>query len=336
MTAPRDAARGSAHVPGDRPAEPPNGAARVPDPRGSGAGAADDDVPRASAPARTSRTGRTPALLGSVTTRVPRPIARTGLRWLVFAAAVVVWQFAVRLVPEHKKLFFPPPSVIVRRMYEMWFSGPVERGFLTNAAIDHIMPSLQRLFAGWVLAVLVGITVGVLIGRCRLVHDYVDPLIHFFRALPPPALIPVFMMIFKLSDTMRVAVIAFGVIWPVILNAAEGARSVQPLQLDTSRVYKLTAVDRLRKVILPAAGPKIFAGLRISLSLALILMVVSEMIGGTEGIGFGLFNAKEGFEMPEMWAFIVLIGILGYSLNEALLWLERRALSWHYASRRVG
>src|SRR5262249_39069103 len=159
-------------------------------------------------------------------------------------------------------------------------------------------------------------------------HDYVDPLIHFLRALPPPALIPIFIIFFKLTTTMRVTVIIFGVIWPIVLNAIEGAQAVEPVQMDTARVYKLRPTERFRLLILPAAGPKIFAGLRVSIALALILMVVSEMIGGRDGIGYTLYNAQQSFALPDMWACIVLLGFLGYGFNTVLLWIERSTMSW--------
>lgn len=256
-------------------------------------------------------------------------------RWLVFAAVVAAWQFAVRLAPADERPFFPPPTTIAAHMYRLWLTGPPTRLFLTPVVTGQVLPSLARMAGGWALAVTAGVAVGLLLGRVNRAYDYVDPLTHFFRALPPPALIPLFILVFKLTDTMRIAVIAFGVVWPVVLNTIEGARSVDPLQLDTARVFRLRPVRRLWSVILPSAAPKIFAGLRISLSMALILMVVSETIGGFDGIGYTLFHAEQAFAVTDMWAWIALLGLLGYGLNAALLALERRLLAWHRAAREV-
>jgi ABC-type nitrate/sulfonate/bicarbonate transport system permease component len=275
------------------------------------------------------------------TQRRSRPFGRSGptglaLRWLVFAGAVALWQLATHVaVPEDDKLFFPAPTVIARRMYELWLTGPANHLFLTPAATGNIFPSLGRMLAGWSIAVVVGVSVGVLLGRSQRLLDYVDPLIQFFRALPSPTLIPVFIVLFKLGLTMRLAVIVFGVLWPILLNSIEGARSVEPLQMDLARVFALTRSQRFRLIIMPSAGPKIFAGLRVSLSLAIILMVISEMVGGTNGIGYTLYTAKDSFELPDMWSAIVLLGILGYTLNAALLRVERRVLAWHRGARRV-
>jgi ABC-type nitrate/sulfonate/bicarbonate transport system permease component len=258
------------------------------------------------------------------------------LRWGVFAAAVSVWQLVTEVaVPEDEKVYFPPPSVIAHRFYQLWLSGPADHGFLTPAVAADIVPSVERMLAGWLLAAVIGVGLGVLLGRLPAVLDYVDPLIQFFRAIPPPALIPVFIVLFKLGPAMRLAVIVSGVVWPILLNAIDGARTVEPLRLDVARVFAVTPWRRLRGIILPAAGPKIFAGLRVSLSMAIILMVISEMVGGTDGIGYRLFTTKDSFQLPDMWAVIVLLGLLGYTFNALLLGLERRVLAWQRAERRV-
>jgi ABC-type nitrate/sulfonate/bicarbonate transport system permease component len=268
--------------------------------------------------------------------RVRSRLAQFGLRWGVFAGAIVTWQFAVRLLPEERRSFFPPPTVIVARMYHLWFNGPVDHAFLSSVATGNILPSLARMLSGWTSAVVVGVALGLLLGRSARAQDYVDPLIHFFRALPPPALIPIFIILLKLTNTMRVAVIIFGVIWPIVLNAIDGARSVESVQMETARVFKLGPLERFWRIILPAASPKIFAGLRVSLSMALILMVISETMGGFDGIGYTLFQAKQGFLLSDMWACIVLLGFLGYGFNAALLWVERRVLAWHQGAQGTG
>jgi ABC-type nitrate/sulfonate/bicarbonate transport system permease component len=257
------------------------------------------------------------------------------MRWTVLAAAVAGWQLVASVaVPEDEKVFFPPPSVIAHRMYELWLSGPPDHGFLTPAVMADIVPSVERMLAGWLLAVVLGVGLGVLLGRLPGVLDYADPLIQFFRAIPPPALIPVFIVLFKLGPAMRLAVIVCGVIWPILLNSIDGARTVEPLRLDVARVFALTPWQRLRGIILPAAGPKIFAGLRISLSMSIILMVISEMVGGTDGIGYQLFTTKDAFQLPDMWSIIVLLGVLGYTCNALLLGLERHVLAWQRGERR--
>jgi ABC-type nitrate/sulfonate/bicarbonate transport system permease component len=118
------------------------------------------------------------------------------------------------------------------------------------------------------------------------------------------------------------------VIWPVLLNTVDGARSVEDTQVATARVFRLPPGQWFFGVVLPAASPKIFAGLRVSLSLSLILMVISELAGATNGVGFQLTQAQQGFDYIMMWTIVVLLGVLGYLMNTVLMIVERRVLAW--------
>jgi len=126
-----------------------------------------------------------------------------------------------------------------------------------------------------------------------------------------------------------VAMIGFGVVWPILINTADGVASVDPLQRDTGRAYRIGFRDELARIILPSASPKIFAGLRISLSIAVILMVISEMVGAVNGVGFELIQAQRGFRTLDVWATLLLLGLLGYVLNAVLGMIERHVLRWH-------
>ncbi len=260
-----------------------------------------------------------------------RKFATGLLRLWVIPVVLVVWEVATQAM-DHP--FFPPPSTIVLRMQELWFTGPPIQLWLNDTALGHFPHSLGRLLGGWLVAGVVGVTLGIMIGRSPLLFRFIDPIIQFGRALPPPALLPLFLAIFSVGTEMQVATITFGIIWPVLFNAADGARHVEPLHLETSRAFKLSARQRLFEIILPSAAPKIFAGLRLSLSLALILMVIAEFFS-TEGIGFQLRATQRAFDLPGVWGTIVLLSILGYLLNQAFLVVERRALSWHNSAKRT-
>lgn len=250
--------------------------------------------------------------------------------WLV-VLLVALWELASRGAEES---YFPAPSVILPALKDLWFSGPASHLFLNQQALDDFSPSLGHLIAGWALASAAGIVLGVLLGRSRIASDYLDPLLQLGRSVPPPTLLPFFIVVFHIATSMYIAAIAFGVIWPVLLNTIDGVRTVDTVQLDTARVYGITGWQRLTRLILPAAAPKIFAGLRVSLGFALILMVLSELVGTTGGIGSQLITAQRTFEIPKMWAGIVLLGILGYVLNGSFLLVERRLLAWHRGARR--
>jgi ABC-type nitrate/sulfonate/bicarbonate transport system permease component len=135
------------------------------------------------------------------------------------------------------------------------------------------------------------------------------------------------------ESTMRIVLIAFGSVWPVLLNTIEGTRTVDPLQIDTASAFRLPRGARLLRIVLPAAMPKIFAGIRVSLSLAVILMVVSELVASTNGIGYRILNAQIMFLLTDMWCGIVLLAVIGYTLNALFLKVEDHVLSWHRGAR---
>lgn len=251
-----------------------------------------------------------------------RPAHGALLRLLVLVLAVAVWQLAAR---AHGSVYFPPPARIAHHAYDLWFSGPVGHAFLTPAAVDTILPSLGRMSAGFALAAVAGIALGIAVGRSRTAYALCNPVLQFARAVPPPALVPVFVVVFDFGTPMQLASIVFSAVWPVLVNTAEGARNTDPLRLDVAAVLRLTAPERLWFLLLPSALPRIFAGLRLSLSLCLILMVFSELLPGTaNGIGFTLTDAQSRSDLLTVWAVLVLLGALGYVLNTGLLAVEKR------------
>ena len=216
--------------------------------------------------------------------------------------------------------FFPPLGDILATFKETW----VFSRFGSDA-----LPSLERVAAGYGSAVLLGVGGGLLIGSSPVVRRLTDPIVEFLRAVPPPALIPFAIALLGIGGSMRVFVIATGCVWPILLNTVDGVRGLDPTLVETARVYGIRGWDRLRAVTLPAASPRIFAGLRLALSLALILMVISEMEGSTNGIGFFILQSQRSFAIPEMWSGILLLGLLGFLVNAAFVVCERRLLRWH-------
>jgi ABC-type nitrate/sulfonate/bicarbonate transport system permease component len=247
------------------------------------------------------------------------------VRLLVIAAVIAVWQL---VTTKANSPYYLTPSVIVRAMYHQWFSGPASHLWLTSDATANLLPSLARMLVGWVVASVAGIALGVALGRVRLLADLFEPVVHFARAMPPPALVPVFLSVFNIGSPMEVASIIFGVIWPVLINSIDGARHVSAGHLETARAFRISAPERLWRIILPSAAPKILAGLRLSLALALIMMIVSEFVGSTNGIGREMLQDSSLFDVPGMWSVIVLLGLLGMVLNGLFGLVERRILAW--------
>lgn len=240
------------------------------------------------------------------------------LRFVVLAALMVGWWLATSAADS---LFFPLPTEVLPTVWTDWLADG-------DTWADNIVPSVIRMFYGFLLAAVGSVLLGLAIGRSRAVGEYLEPIIHFVRAIPPPALLPLFLVLLGIGDLQKVVLIAVGVFPPILLNTIDGVRSVEQLHLETASAYQIPRLHRVTKVILPSAAPKIFAGLRISLSVSIILMVISELLAATDGIGFRLTQAATSFQYVELWAGIVVLGLLGITLNAGLSLLESRVLRW--------
>ena len=216
--------------------------------------------------------------------------------------------------------YYPPLTEILEKFSETW---------LFERVGSDVVPSLLRLMAGYFLAVAVAVLIGIPLGLNDTARRAAAPIVEFLRAIPPPALLPLAIVVIGVGNSMKVLLIGFVCLWPVLLNTIDGIRGIDPTLNETVRVYGVRGLTRLRLVTLPAAAPQIFAGMRTSLSLALIMMVISEMVASTNGIGFFVLQSQRSFAIPEMWSGILLLGILGYVLNLIFILVERRVLAWH-------
>jgi ABC-type nitrate/sulfonate/bicarbonate transport system permease component len=234
---------------------------------------------------------------------------------------LVVWGL---LSAGSESFYFPPLTSILTTFADIW---------LFERMGSDVVPSLARMGLGYGIAVVVAVAAGVSLGLLRRGRLAAGPIVEFLRAIPPPALLPFAILVFGTSTDMKVFIIAFVCLWPILLNTIDGVTSVDPTLRETTRVYGVRTIDRIRLVVMPAAAPQIFAGMRTSLSLALILMVISEMVASTNGIGYFVLEAQRRFNMPEMWSGIFMLGILGYVLNAGFVLIERRVLRWHRGAR---
>jgi ABC-type nitrate/sulfonate/bicarbonate transport system permease component len=252
-------------------------------------------------------------------------VSRRGYRFLTLAAEIGVpiaivaaWQLWAVNRDDPK---FPPPTTILAKFQDLWLFA--EFG-------THVVPSLERIGLGFAIAVVVGILLGTPIGLSRWARLWTMPHIEWWRAIPPPALLPIsVVLLHSIGNLQKVAFIAFFCLFPVLLNTIDGVRGIDPTFVETARSYGLGTFERIRRIVLPAALPQIVAGMRNSLALAVIMMVLSEYFASTSGVGYVLLISKNTFDFGPMWAAILLIGVLGYLLNVVFLLFERRALAWH-------
>lgn len=241
------------------------------------------------------------------------------IRLAAIGALLGFWWWATA---RAESLYFPTPDTVFQSVWNDWLMN------FGESWQDNFWPSLKRLLLGFGLAALVSVAVGVAIGRSRTFGQYVEPIIHFVRAIPPPAFLPLFIILLGIEDLQKVVLIAVGVFPPILLNTIDGVRSIDPQQFDTADVLQISRIRRITHVILPAAAPKIFAGLRISMSIAVILMVISELFAATDGLGFRILRSSRQYQYVELWAGIVVLGVVGTVLNGLLVLGERRVLRW--------
>lgn len=246
---------------------------------------------------------------------------RRQLRWLevIVPLSIVV---AIWLLSLGSTVFYLPPAPIVLDAFlDAWIFERIP---------TDVLPSLARLGLGLLIGAIIGGALGLLFGSSRILYKMYSPVVEFLRALPAPAILPVLLLLLGLGANAQVALIAFGTTWPILLSTMDGVRSLDSTMRDTVRSMHATWWQRLGGVTLPAVSPHFFAGMKTALSLGIILTVISEMVGGSNGAGYFVIQAQREFDMPSMWAGIILLGIIGYVLNGIFDILERRALAWHY------
>lgn len=191
------------------------------------------------------------------------------------------------------------------------------------------MNTFERMACGFVLAAFFMIPLGILMGLHPVARNVFLPMIEFFRPLPPPAIIPAVMMFLGIGFASKVFVIFFACSFPILLNTMDGVRSVHPVFIQTGRSFGLCGLALIRRVILPASQPQILSGLRISLPIALIVAILSEMVGSNDGIGHFILKMERTFNIPEMYAGTFMIGIIGYTVNKIFVHFDRTILAWN-------
>jgi ABC-type nitrate/sulfonate/bicarbonate transport system permease component len=237
---------------------------------------------------------------------------------IVPVAILVAWQ---AWTVQANSPNFPRLSTILVEFHDIW---------LFSQFTTHVVPSLVRIGLGFGIAVIAGVALGIPIGLSPWARKLAMPHVEYWRAMPPPALLPISIVLLNdIGNKQKVAFIAFFCMFPVLLNTIEGVRGIDPTLVDTMRSFRIPSHERVRRIVLPGALPQIVAGMRTSLALAVIMMVLAEYFSSTNGVGYVLLISKNTFELAPMWAAILLIGLLGYVLNLLFLLAERRALAWH-------
>ena len=234
---------------------------------------------------------------------------------------VAVWQF----LPEWgvvDKTFVPPFSDVISAWWHLLKEGTLWHD--TKA-------SLIRALGGFAIAVAIGVPLGLLIGWYRLVAEVLNPVLELFRNTAALSLLPVFILIMGIGESSKIAFVAYACVWPVLLNTISGVESVDPLLVKSSRSLGFGSMRTFQKVVLPAAVPTIFTGIRLAGSFSLLVLIAAELVGANSGLGFLITYSQQNFAIPNMYAAIITISMIGIVLNQLLLLLERHFSTWKAA-----
>lgn len=253
--------------------------------------------------------------------RARRLIARQS-GFILILLVLAAWEAAALALQVR---YLPTPVKVLESLVAI-LTGP--------SLVEHVLPSVARALAGLGIGVALGTILGLVLGYYRGLDPWVRPLIEFGRVLPAPAILPAALIVLGPTSQMRVSIIAFGCFFPVLLNAIDGARRVDELMIDTARAFGLTSRQILRRVLLPAAVPQILAGVRIALGIALIMMVISELIATSAGIGVLLFQSQRLFRIADTYAVVLLLGFIGWGVTASYLRFERASTKWQQGGGR--
>jgi ABC-type nitrate/sulfonate/bicarbonate transport system permease component len=251
---------------------------------------------------------------------------RSGIDWarslfganILLLLIIFLW-WAVSTAGWVSRVFLPSPQAT-------WVS--LVEGVTDGELLAFSWATVSRMLLGWALASLLGVALGAVIGLSSTARAYMQPTLEFIRPLPASALLPLAISIFGLSPAMVLFVVAFGAMWPVLLATVHGFASVPAQLQEVARCLQLSRLAYAFKIGLPNAMPDIFAGIRLSLTVSLIVSVVGEMIASQPGLGQAILLAARSFRASELFAGIVLLGLIGFASSTLLAVFENRLLKW--------
>lgn len=278
--------------------------------------------------AETTSPGLEPGLRGGIAdasgsaARIARVTVRLAWRivkpTLVIALFLALWEAAPRLglVDE---VFLPPFSAVLDAGIELIRNGQLQ---------EHISTSLTRSLIGFAIALSAAVPVGVAIAWYRPVAEFLSPILELFRNTAALALLPVFILILGIGETSKIALVVYASFFPILLNTITGVRTVDPLLIKSAISLGFSPIPLFRKVVLPAAVPSIFTGIRMAASASILVLIAAEMVGARAGLGYLITAAQQNFQIPDMYAGIVAISLVGLTFNGVLVAIERRLSRW--------
>ncbi|CAN5268923.1 ABC transporter permease [soil metagenome] len=245
-------------------------------------------------------------------------LGRKGYGALSVLAVLLLWELICRAGLVNLFLL-PPPSQIAPALWKILASG----SFLAPLG-----QTLGMMLIGYTIACVVGIALGLLMGCSEAAYGLLEPLVEVIRPIPKPALIPAMVVFLGIGAGMKITMVALAALFPVLINTLQGVRGVDPVLLATARTLGCTRAETIRKIILPASLPMILTGMRVSLSMGLVLVILAEMLAAESGIGFLILDLQRSFQVRPMYAWIFILAAVGLVLNTLFELVEDRAVPW--------
>ena len=252
-----------------------------------------------------------------------RPLFNLALAVVTPVLLIGIW-FGVS--SSSTNAFFPPLRQILARFADLW---------LFEHLASDVLPSLKNLVLGFAIAVVLGVLIGFVLATVPLLRALFEPALHLLRGIPPVALVPILITLVGFGNEMRISSIVIAAVFPTMIATLDGVKAVDSSLKDVCTVYQLPPRDRLLSVYLPSAGPQISAGMQVSLLVAFIVMIASEMMGTAQGIGAMTLLAQQTFMAADMWAGILLLGLIGFLSNMLFVLVRNRILAWYIGSKKM-
>lgn len=232
---------------------------------------------------------------------------------------IIIWAVATQL-QFVDRFFLPDPWIVIKKLIELIGSGSI---------LGDLFSTLWRVMLAFIIALIIGLPLGLWLGQSEKIYQSVEFLIDFFRSTPATALFPLFLLVFGITDRSKIAVAAFSSMLIIIFNTAYGVMHAKKSRLLAAQIMGATNTQIFRWILFWESLPQTFVGLRSSISLALVIIIVTEMfIGTTSGLGRKIIDSQITYEIPTMYAIILLTGIIGYLLNLIFTVAEKRFLHW--------
>ncbi len=246
-------------------------------------------------------------------------IIRNAVPGFAFIAVLLLLLEAAARLGLVETAFIPTPSAVATRTFEIVLSGSVVRPLLSTTVL---------LLAGYAVGCLAAVALGILMGSYRRLYNLFEPLTELLRPMPKAAFLPALILFLGLGPSMKVTIVALAAFFPVLINTVQGVRTIDPVLTDMARTFGHSGIAVLWRILLPASAPYILGGMRISLGISLVVVIIAEMLSGSGGLGDAMLEAQRKFLVVDSYTWLVVVAALGFGLNALFLWAERRTTFW--------